>query len=98
MLPKTAKEAADLRFADHDPKDEKKLELSIKCELTVAGAVLEDHGDHDAWRLSRLRWLDSTIGQDNDNSVTKPYIPLQRQGKTIKLLGRDLTLGESELA
>jgi hypothetical protein len=30
-----------------------------------ASPPLYDHGDNDVWRLSRLRWLDSTIGSDN---------------------------------
>ena len=68
-------------------KDAQGLSLPVKVELTVQGAVLDDHGDHDAWRLSRLRWLDSTIGFDDDK-VTEPYVPLVRHGNSIKLLGQ----------
>ena len=32
--------------------------------LTVSGARLDDHGDARRWRLSRLRWLDSTAGAE----------------------------------
>ena len=35
----------------------------IAVRLTVADAVLPAHGDHDLWRLSRLRWLDSRAGE-----------------------------------
>ncbi len=77
-------------------KDAAGLLLPVRVELKVEGAVLSDFGDRDAWRLSRLRWLDSAIGFD-DNTVTKPYIPLQRQASTVSLLGRDLTLDKSGL-
>ena len=60
--------------------------------LTVAGRALDDHGDRDSWRLSRLRWLDSTIGLD-DNIVTQPFVPIIRNANSLKLLGRELVLG-----
>ena len=68
----------------------------IVLHLTVTGAVLEDHGDKDSWRLSRLRWLDSTIGLD-DNLVTQPFIPIARDNNVLKVLGRDLVLGDNGL-
>ena len=61
-------------------------------KLAVAGAVLDDHGDRDSWRLSRLRWLDSTLGLD-DNVVTQPFVPIVRDANTLKMLGRELVLG-----
>ena len=69
---------------------------TVNLDLTVAGTVLADHGDHDAWRLSRLRWLDSTIGED-DNIVTQPFVPIVRKASTLKLLGRELVLGTDGL-
>lgn len=71
-------------------------ETVVAIELRVTGDVLNDHGDRDSWRLSRLRWLDSTIGLD-DNVVTKPYVPIERDGNTLKILGRDLTIGPNGL-
>ncbi len=70
--------------------------LTVPVELTVGGAPLDDHGDGDSWRLSRLRWLDSTIGLD-DNSVTAPYTPVLVSGNTLSILGRDLELGADAL-
>ncbi len=36
-------------------------ETVIRLQIEVSGQPLEDAGDSDNWRLSRLRWLDSTI-------------------------------------
>ena len=47
------------------PESQVELLLSIKPE------VLEDHGDGELWRLSRLRRLDSTLGMDD--TVVAPY-------------------------
>ena len=69
---------------------------TVDLKLTVEGKVLDDHGDRDSWRLSRLRWLDSNIGLD-DNVVTKPFLPITRKADTLKILGRELVLGDSGL-
>jgi len=69
---------------------------TIGIKLTVVGKVLNDHGDSDSWRLSRLRWLDSTIGLD-DNVVTKPFLPITRKADAMKILGRELALAPTGL-
>ena len=49
----------------------------VVVDITVStSSPLYDHGDADVWRLSRLRWLDSTIGSDN-SKVPQPYTPVQ---------------------
>ena len=68
----------------------------INVVLSVSGKVLDDHGDRDSWRLSRLRWLDSTIGLD-DNVVTRPFTPIVRDAGTLKILGRELHIGSDGL-
>jgi hypothetical protein len=68
---------------------------SFRFALTVAGSALSDHGDSDPFRMTRLRWLDSTLAQDNE--VVKPFTPLELQGRSIKCLGREVELGESGL-
>ncbi len=67
----------------------------IKLTLEVAGAVLEDAGDSELWRHSRLRWLNSTIKLNDD--VTKPFVPMQVDGRTIHCLGRELTIADTGL-
>jgi len=67
----------------------------VAIELEVTDSVLEDAGDSELWRQSRLRWLDSTIALDD--TVAKPYIPLKRQGTELSCLGRRINLGPSGL-
>jgi hypothetical protein len=69
---------------------------SVDVVITVAGVAIEDHGDRDSWRLSRLRWLDSTIGLD-DNVVTRPYTPIARSCQRLRVLGRELSLSDDGL-
>jgi len=68
---------------------------TVKLSLTVAGKPLPDHGDSEPTRQSRLRWLDSTLAQDDE--LTKPFIPLKVSNNTIAILGRQMTLDASGL-
>jgi hypothetical protein len=63
---------------------------SVKVRLHVSEHLIANHGDNEPWRHSRLRWLNSQIGEDDE--VVAPYLPLTRTDKTIGLLGRDVTL------
>ncbi len=71
-------------------------ETAVRLTLDVDGQRLEDHGDGQPWRLSRLRWLDSTLGLD-DNHVVAPYEPIRRDGHTLSILGRQVELGDDGL-
>jgi hypothetical protein len=68
----------------------------VRLTLDVEGEPVEDHGDGESWRLSRLRWLDSTIGLD-DNHVVAPYEPVRRQRRTLSILGRQVELSNDGL-
>lgn len=70
---------------------------SLPFEIEVKGDVLEDGGIGDAWRLARLKWLNSDIGREE--TVTKPYAPVvvDEGRRTVKILGRELVLGEDGL-
>lgn len=70
---------------------------SIPFEIEVKGDVLEDGGIGDAWRLARLKWLNSDIGRED--TVTKPYEPVvvDPARRAVKILGRELVLGEDGL-
>jgi len=63
---------------------------TIKVSLNVSDDVIANHGDNELWRHSRLRWLNSQIGFDDE--VVPPYSPLVIKGKTISCLGREVTL------
>lgn len=70
-------------------------ESSIRLVLQVTDKVLDDAGDSDLWRLSRLRWLDSTIGLDDE--VVAPYTPMKVRDRTVSCLGREVKLADTGL-
>ncbi|MBP5509444.1 MAG: hypothetical protein J6Z49_00830 [Kiritimatiellae bacterium] len=78
-----------------DPTDA--TSATLPFEIEVKGAVLKDGGISDAWRLARLKWLNSSIGREN--AVTKPYTPVtvDAASRTVRILGRELVLGEDGL-
>ena len=64
---------------------------AVAVELRVTDALLEDAGDGDPYRMTRLRWLDSRLAQDD--GIVPPYTPLTKNGLTVSCLGRSLTIG-----
>jgi hypothetical protein len=68
---------------------------SVALLLTVSNQVLADAGDSDISRQSRLRWLDSTIGLDDE--VFAPYTPVQVKDRTVAVLGRTVHLNDTGL-
>jgi len=58
----------------------------VPVALTVRDATLEDGGVGDLASMARLKWLNSTIGLDEE--VTVPYTPLRADGRTVRCLGR----------
>jgi hypothetical protein len=69
-----------------------KVEVTIK----VIDKILNDRGDSETWRHSRLRWLNSTIGLD-DNPV-KPYNPIEFiQQNTLRLTNKTLRISQNGL-
>ena len=76
-------------------RDKGSPEKQINVKLAVSGEVLRDAGDSDLWRHSRLRWLDSTIGLDDE--VFAPYTPVIVAGNTVKILGRSIRIGATGL-
>lgn len=68
----------------------------VPVEIQIGKDVLEDRGDSDIFNLSRLRWLNSTIGINDE--VLAPYIPIvQSDNNTLKILGRQVQLGANGL-
>ncbi len=65
---------------------------TVKVSLNVSENVIANHGDNEPWRHSRLRWLNSQIGFDDE--VIAPYTPLVMKGKTISCLGREVKLSD----
>ncbi len=63
---------------------------TLPVRLRVLPTVIANHGDNEPWRLSRLRWLDSTVAVDDD--LVAPYTKVTVTGQTIGILGRSVTL------
>ena len=65
---------------------------AVQVSLNVSENVIANHGDNEPWRHSRLRWLNSQIGFDDE--VIAPYTPLVMKDKTISCLGREIKLSD----
>jgi hypothetical protein len=68
---------------------------AVEVELKVTELSVEAHGDDDPFRMTRLRWLNSTLAADDD--IVLPYTPLQVHGLTIRGLGHELGVGDDGL-
>lgn len=68
---------------------------SVSMHLRVTTDILEDSGDSELWKHARLRWLDSTLGLDDE--IVAPYTPLNIKENTISCLGRDVTAAKGGL-
>jgi hypothetical protein len=63
------------------------LQIEVKRDFVRAGGVDQPE------RLSRLKWLNSTIGLEE--TITAPYIPLRVSGRTVSCLGREVRFGDA---
>ena len=66
-------------------------ETILAVELDVTDEILPDSGDGDPSRMTRLRWLDSTLAQDDE--IVPPYTPVTVDRFTVGCLGRTLSIG-----
>jgi hypothetical protein len=67
----------------------------VRLALTVLPQTLEDGGVGDLWRQARLKWLDSTLGLDDE--PVAPYTPMSVSGTIARCLGRAVTFAETGL-
>ena len=63
--------------------------------LHVTEEILEDAGDSDPWKHSRLRWIDSTLALDD--GVVPPFTPMKLDNTKVSCLGREVTIDKSGL-
>lgn len=68
---------------------------TITVTLDIQGEPLESRGLDNAQSMARLMWLDSQIAVNDQ--PTKPYIPLDVNGRTISYLGGKVVLGTNGL-
>jgi hypothetical protein len=69
--------------------------IPVGITLNVDGPPVADGGDSVARNLSRLRWLDSTVG--SEATLTQPFTAVQTEARVIKVLGRELAPGDDGL-
>ncbi len=77
---------------------------TLTTTLNVSKGEVSDHGDDDVYNLSRLRWLDSTIGVDGEavwprsrfaNLTVQHSSP--HEGFTVDLVNKEVTIGADGL-
>lgn len=64
----------------------------VTVSLNVSDKILTDRGDSELWRHSRLRWLNSTLGIDDE--PVAPYTALKLNGKTIQYKMGEIKLND----
>jgi len=64
--------------------------VTVPLTIRVAPTIIPAHGDDEPWRLSRLRWLNSTLAVDDE--LVQPFTPVTVSGRTVGVLGRTVTL------
>ena len=62
----------------------------VNFTVNVKDRISEDRGDNEPSKHSRLRWLNSTLAENDD--VIKPYTPVTVDDKTFGILGRTVTI------
>ncbi len=62
----------------------------IPLRITVQGEPVADHGAGVPNTLSRLRWMDSTVGQGD--TIIKPFVAFRSSNREIHVLGRTLKI------
>ncbi|MDP5199999.1 glycoside hydrolase domain-containing protein [Flavobacterium sp. DG2-3] len=62
----------------------------INLQITVSNEVTKNGGIDSPEKMTRLKWLNSTLAQEN--TVIAPYTPLTVNNSEITLLGRKLIL------
>ncbi|HEV2681750.1 MAG TPA: glycoside hydrolase domain-containing protein [Rhodanobacter sp.] len=67
----------------------------VPLAITVGAGNAVAHGDDDPAKLTRLRWLDSRLAQDN--TLVKPFTAITVNGARLGILGREIKLDASGL-
>lgn len=68
---------------------------TLKIKIKIRNELIDNHGDNNPYLMTRLRWLNSVIAFDDD--ITKPFIPVEKEEKSLKILGRQIDIGSCGL-
>lgn len=64
----------------------------IIVDVLPSATTVSNHGYDDLWRLSRLKWLNSSV--HIDDNVPSPFVPIAVDGDKVSIIGRDFIIGE----
>lgn len=67
----------------------------VPLAITVGAGEAVAHGDDDPSSLTRLRWLNSTLGEDH--ALVAPFTAVTVDGERLGILGRRITLAANGL-
>ncbi|HDZ41621.1 MAG TPA: hypothetical protein ENH59_08085 [Bacteroidetes bacterium] len=68
---------------------------TLKINIKILKDTIANHGDDNPYLMSRMRWLDSRLALDNE--VTDPFIPVEKENRSLKILGRQIDIGTNGL-
>ena len=69
---------------------------NLSVTISIGDRIVANRGDDQPENMSRLRWLNSTVGKDPD-FIIPPFTPVEIQGKRLIILGREILLSENGL-
>lgn len=68
---------------------------TLKLNIKILNDKIQNHGDDDPYLMSRMRWLNSTLAMDNE--LTDPFIAVENENRSLKILGRQVDIGSGGL-
>ncbi len=74
---------------------EDEVAKAVHVTLEVSGKAVRNKGFDDSYNMSRLAWLNSMEGRDDD--LTSGYLPVQREKHGYKILGREVSIADNGL-
>ena len=69
----------------------------IQIKLNVSEKIIASRGDDEPWRHSRLRWLNSKIGIDNEPTFPYTSIVLDESSNALDLFGKQIKFNKKGL-
>ena len=62
-------------------------------KIHVKDEIIENYGDDNPHNMSRLHWLNSTIGRDDD-IIVRPFTAVKATENLLHILGRDISVNK----
>lgn len=76
------------------------VQYSATASIAVSGGLIDNGGDDEIWRNTRVQWLNSQIGLIG-STLPPPFTPIDfgmgSSARTISLLGKSVTVGADGL-